>query len=169
MTILGQPIAISNFEGTRNIPARSIPQSLNTLKFAFDGTNMTDPALHVELTVDFSPDGVTWASTSPGPTMNPFPVVGALDGGAWLITIDTGKQFIVGNAEGTQYVVGATAPNSTHVVTNKVPLPEYSWESAPFPDGASRQVRGVLVVTGAPLNTTATITATQVIQQAKPA
>lgn len=35
------------------------------------------------------------------------------------------------------------------------------YETPPIPDGATRQVRGSLVVTGAPLTTTATITATK--------
>lgn len=128
MSVLGQPIPISNFIGTRSIPARSIPDAIQTLNLSLDGTNMTDPALQVALTVDFSPDGgATWASTSPGPAVNPFPVVVTFQGGA------TDK--------------------------HGVPLSTYFWESPPIPQGSARELQATLVVSGAHLTTTATITA----------
>jgi hypothetical protein len=134
MSILGQPIPVSNLTGTRSIPARNIPASLDTLRFSLDGTNMTNPALHVTLTIDWSPDGVLWASEAVTEADKarcaPFPVIWEFTGGQ--IDRHTGQ-----------------------------PIATYFYETPAFPASAGQQqVRGTITVSGAPLNTTATITAT---------
>jgi hypothetical protein len=54
---------INNFLGTFNIPSTAIPDNVSKVTLLLDGSTMLDPALHVALNLDFSPDGgVTWAS-----------------------------------------------------------------------------------------------------------
>lgn len=139
MSILGQPIAINHVLGTRQIPARNIPQSLNALTITLDGSTITDPATLATITVDFSPDGVLWAteavSEADKAACVPFPVVWSFQGEM------TDKH-------------GAL-------------ITDLNVSAGPFPDGTTRQVRGSLVVTGVALTTTATITADQVASRAK--
>jgi hypothetical protein len=75
-------IPINNFLGTATTPASSIPDNSTDGAITMDGSTMTDPTLKLSITLDFSPDGgLTWASTSPGPLMNPFPVIATYEGG----------------------------------------------------------------------------------------
>ena len=119
---------VNNFgPGSQTFPARSVPDTASQVTLALDRSTMTDPALDVVLTIDFSPDGgVTWASTSPGPQMGGFPAGAEIVGGAVL------------NKDGSV----ATTSSRTF----------------PFPPGTNRQVRGSVVVSGAPLATIATLT-----------
>lgn len=118
---------VVNFQGTRQTNAVNIPNNISEVQLVLDGAQMTDPNLRVSLTLDFSPDGgVTWASTSPGPAMNPFPAVATFSGGA------KDRQ---GN-----------------------PIASYPLGGV-FPAGTNRRARAILVVDGAPLNTTITVTA----------
>jgi hypothetical protein len=140
MGILGQPIPVSVAAGTqRNIPARDIPQSLNALKISLDGSTITNPATHAVLTVDYSPDGVLWATEAVSEVDKaacvPFPIVWEFQGGM--------------------------TDRAGNLIT------DLFVETGPFPDGIARQVRGTLQVTGAALSTTATISAEQIVRAAK--
>jgi len=73
---------INNFIGTQVIPVFAIPDDSVGISLNLDGSTMLDPACKIVLTLDFSPDGVTWSTTSPGPTTNPFPVVAEITCGA---------------------------------------------------------------------------------------
>lgn len=114
--------------GTRNLGPASVPQNLTLAKLALDGASMTNPALHVELTLDFSLDGgTTWASTTPSRATDPYPLGITLDGGA----LDKS-----GNPR-AEYFVNA-------------PLPD--------PTNPNRRIRGVVTIAGTPLTTTGTLT-----------
>lgn len=119
---------ISNFgPGSQTLPSKAVPDADSQVTLALDRSTMTDPALVVDLTIDFSPDGgVTWASTSPGPEMGGFPAGAEILGGTFF------------NKD------GSVATTSSRIF--------------PFPAGTNRMVRGNVVVSGAPLTTTATLT-----------
>lgn len=69
--------------GTYNLGPASIPAGLSGVTLSLDGTNMTNPALQVSISLDLSLDGgLTWASTNPSSATNPFPVAMTLAGGA---------------------------------------------------------------------------------------
>lgn len=75
-------VPINNFLGTFTSPAVSVPDTASQGSIAVSGAAVSDPSLRVSIAIDFSPDGgITWASTSPGPTMNPFPVIATFAGG----------------------------------------------------------------------------------------
>lgn len=74
---------LTNATGAKQTGVINVPNNATEGQIVMDGASMTDPSLHVSIAIDFSPDGgTTWASTSPGPTMNPFPVIATFDGGA---------------------------------------------------------------------------------------
>lgn len=70
-------VPFNNFTGSVQSPAESVPDAATSWALELDATttSMLNAALRLSIQMDFSPDGgVTWASTSPGPTMPPFPV-----------------------------------------------------------------------------------------------
>lgn len=67
--------------GTRTVGPANVPQNATKVEMALDGAAMTDPALHVSMTLDLSLDnGATW--NLPHPQVDPFPIGMTLDGGA---------------------------------------------------------------------------------------
>lgn len=67
--------------GTRTLGPANVPLGVTAIELALDGAAMTDPALHVAITLDLSLDGgATW--NDPHPAVDPFPVGMTLDGGA---------------------------------------------------------------------------------------
>lgn len=89
--------------GTRVLGPANIPLGVSSISLALDGTSMTNPALHVAITLDLSLDGgVTW--NDPHPQVDPFPVGMTLDGGA------KNRQ---GQALGTYYI-GTILPDASN-------------------------------------------------------
>ena len=69
--------------GTRTLGPATVPLGATSVQLQLDGTSMTDQAMAMSMTLDLSLDaGVTWASDSPSPATNPFPVSCTLNGGA---------------------------------------------------------------------------------------
>jgi hypothetical protein len=68
--------------GTRNVGPAVLPSTLRSFMVEIAGAAMLNPAMSVIMTLDFSLDGVTWASESPGPSTNPFPITVKFVGGA---------------------------------------------------------------------------------------
>lgn len=121
--------SVTNFTGTKNFGPISVPQLLVNAMFSMDAAGMTDPAMQGSLQMDFSLDGVTWASANPSIDTNPFPVLMTFQGGA--------KD------------------------KNNLPIPAYHIACVfPHPELTTRQLRAQLIVSGVPLTTTATLTAT---------
>lgn len=113
--------------GTFNFGPAPIPSSVSRAEIDLDGTNMTDPALHITLQLDLSVDGgVTWSTVSPGPSMVPFPITATMVGGALN---RTGQPLSIYSLSANVPGVGSTA----------------------------RQVRGSVVISGAPLTTQGTL------------
>jgi hypothetical protein len=74
--------SFNTFDGERLIPSRAIPAGISAVGISFDGTTMLDPNLRLAVALDFSFDGVTWASTNPGRATDPFPINATYSGGA---------------------------------------------------------------------------------------
>lgn len=75
--------AINNFQGTRTTAAVPISDAAVSGSITITSTDLTNTLVAISISIDFSPDGgVTWAATSPGPQMNPFPVIATFNGGA---------------------------------------------------------------------------------------
>lgn len=89
--------------GTRVLGPANVPVGTSEIELSLDGAAMTDPALHVAITLDLSLDsGVTW--NNPHPQADPFPVGMTLDGGAK-------------NRQGgalARYTIGTFLPDSTN-------------------------------------------------------
>lgn len=133
MIDLKQPEIVTDLTGGLIISAIPIPDNVDVIRFSLDGLALSDPELFVKLTIDFSPDfGKTWASLNPGPDVNPFPVEVMFQG-------------------------GSTDRSSLSNIANKVPLPEYFWESPIIPPGKSRMIKGHLDIIGSKLTTTVSI------------
>jgi hypothetical protein len=75
-------VVLNNRSGAITTPAVSIPDTAISGEIVLTGPSVTDPTVRLSIMLDFSPDGgVTWASTSPGPAMVPFPGVMTEEGG----------------------------------------------------------------------------------------
>lgn len=89
--------------GTRVLGPANVPLGATEIALSLDGGAMTNPALHVAITLDLSLDGgVTW--NNPHPQADPFPVGMTLDGGA------KNRQ---GLPLGT-YFIGTTLPDASN-------------------------------------------------------
>jgi hypothetical protein len=67
--------------GSYDLGPATVPLGVTDIKIELVGTSMTDPVLHVEVTLDLSLDGgVTW--NAPHPDVDPFPCGMVLSGGA---------------------------------------------------------------------------------------
>jgi hypothetical protein len=120
--------AVTNFLGTKNFGPINVPQGLTGALFSMDGTNMTDPAMHGSLQMDISLDG----------------------GVTWASTNrgpETNPYPVI-----MEFVGGTKDKNGN-------PVARYDRACVfPHPELATRQLRSQLVVAGAPLTTTATLT-----------
>lgn len=75
-------VPIVNQTGVVSTPAVNIPNAATGGSIVITGPSVTDPTVRISITFDFSPDGgATWATTSPGPATNPYPLIGTAVGG----------------------------------------------------------------------------------------
>lgn len=113
--------------GTRTLGPANVPQGVSSVELQLDGTQMTDPALHLTVGLDLSLDGgATWASTNPGVATDPFPVAMETQGGSKTRT-------------------GAPVP-IYNLGTN-----------IPSPSSSTRQIKATVTITGTPLTTKGTL------------
>lgn len=121
--------AVTNFLGTRNFGPINVPQGITNALFSMDGAGMTDPAMQGSLQMDFSID----------------------NGATWASanpSIDTNPFPVLMTFQG-----GAKDKNGQ-------PIPAYHIACRfPHPELTTRQLRAQLIVSGVPLTTTATLTA----------
>lgn len=121
--------SVTNFTGTKNFGPISVPQGLVNALFSMDAAGMTDPAMQGSLQMDLSLD----------------------DGVTWASTnrtIDTDPFPVLMTFQG-----GAKNRQGN-------PIPAYRIECRfPHPEFTTRQLRAQLIVSGAPLTTTATLSA----------
>ena len=67
--------------GIHNFGPIIIPSSISRVVLTVDRTNWIDPAVALSLTLDFSLDGVIWASQSPSQQTDPYPITITAEGG----------------------------------------------------------------------------------------
>ena len=51
---------ISNLTGPLTIPSTAVPVGAKQVALSLDYTTMSDPAINLDLVLEFAPDGVTW-------------------------------------------------------------------------------------------------------------
>ena len=114
--------------GTQILPTANVPNGATQALITLDGSTMTDPALFFSLTLDFSID----------------------DGATWAST---------NRGPGTDpYPVTAEMQGGSKDKHGN-PIASYDIQVVlPSPDLTTRKVRGSVTVSGATLNTTATLT-----------
>jgi hypothetical protein len=120
---------VTDFVGTRNFGPINIPQGISQATFSLDAALMTDPAMQGSLQMDLS-----------------------LDSGATWAFSSRGPETDPFPVK-MEFVGGALDKHN-------LPIPEYLISlTIPHPELATRQLRSQLIVSGAPLTTTATLTA----------
>lgn len=113
-----------NRTGALTTAAAAIPDASTAGSIVITGPSVNDTTVRISATIDFSPDGgVTWASTSPGPTMNPFPVIATFAGSA---TTPRGQPL-------TQFDLTAPFP----VGTNRKVRGTFQFDGNPFNGSAA--------------------------------
>lgn len=110
--------------GSRTLGPSPIAQGISKLSLQLDATAMTDPALIIDMTLDFSPDGgVHWASVAPGFSTDPFPITVKMIGG-------------MRDKNGNPLTI-------YHVTVSNIPSQELT----------TRQMRAFVTISGVPLTT----------------
>jgi hypothetical protein len=115
--------------GTYAFGPIAVPVGAVKAELRLDGSQMTDPALLIDLRLDFSIDGgATWATDGLKPELQPYPVRIVQPGGQMTRT------------------------------TPPTPWPVYGFMAElPSPALATRRMRGSVVISGAPITTVGTL------------
>lgn len=112
-------IPINNFQGSQTSPAVAVPGGATHVQIDFDGTFMTDPAVHVETMIRYAPDGVTFRDIGGAN----FQCGGHVHGTATPLPVyPTGTDLPTDGAdrkvEGTLNVTGGTLTTVLHISTS---------------------------------------------------
>lgn len=98
-------VPLNNRTGSITTPSANIPDAVSRGEIVITGASVNDTTVRLSASIDFSNDGgVTWASTSPGPDKNPFPVIVTCEGGP---TTPKGQPL-------TQFDISAPFPPGTN-------------------------------------------------------